>query len=184
MPPVSAAAFTAQLGVDGGGAAEIAWLDGNQRYLSAALEQLQAGIERRLAAADAADAAEANVARAEKDVEVALRAMRVPPALERLCAAFDLSSFERDLLLLCVAAELRPASSGALGPESRPHVEGGPTGLGVDPQRALEIFDRQIDLVSEAATFNTGGTLAPVTPVPPVALPVQPDRKKELPALP
>jgi hypothetical protein len=104
------------------GAAEAEWLARNQRYLGAALDRLQAGIDRRLAGPDAAEAAEAKVARAATELDAASRAMGGPAPLERLSAAFGLSPFERDLLLLCAASELRPAGlSSGDGPRRAPN---------------------------------------------------------------
>jgi len=85
------------------------WSEANQRYLMAVL-----GVVR--------EALEHHVIRSENNQEVlqhenksnaaqnelcdAANAMPSPPALEILCSMFGLSSFERDLLLLCAGIEL------------------------------------------------------------------------------
>jgi hypothetical protein len=52
------------------------------------------------------DPAEADVDRAQKALEEAASAMPSPSALETLCKIFNLTPFERDLLLLCAGVEL------------------------------------------------------------------------------
>jgi hypothetical protein len=105
----------------------------NQRYLGAALDRLQAAIDRRLAGPDVVEAAEAKLARAAAELEAASRAMGGPSPLERLSAAFGLSPFESDLLLLCAASELRPGLPGLSG------VEG---------QRAVPSFNVALNLLA------------------------------------
>jgi len=85
---------------NGNGTAADDWLDANQRYLTAALAVLRrrlartpddgGGRDARGALADAASAAP-------------------PPAAEALRAAFGLTPFEHDLLLLCAGCELDAA---------------------------------------------------------------------------
>jgi ATPase family associated with various cellular activities (AAA)/Winged helix domain, variant len=66
-----------------------AWQDANQAALSAALTRIHA-LLRRAAGDGTAESPEA----------------ASPPALETLCTLFDLSPFERDVLLLCAGMEL------------------------------------------------------------------------------
>src|SRR5260221_4828963 len=73
-----------------------AWLDANQKLLVADLARLK----RRLAC-EADDAA-----RFEADVAAAAETMSMPSAIDLIVAAFDLSRFERDLLMLCAGVEL------------------------------------------------------------------------------
>jgi hypothetical protein len=82
--------------------ATVTWTDANQRYLAAAL----AAVERALAqhAGQPVDA-EAPATTGQRLVEMAA-AMPTPPALDSLCQLFDLSPFERDILLLCAGVEL------------------------------------------------------------------------------
>jgi hypothetical protein len=70
------------------------WNEANQTYLTAALEELIA----RLAGTDSADAA--------RKREQAAAGMVAPPALQSIAQGFGLSSFEREVLLLCAGVEL------------------------------------------------------------------------------
>jgi len=70
------------------------WNEANQSYLTAALEELTA----RLAGTDSADA----VRKREK----VAAGMAAPPALQSITQGFGLSSFEREVLLLCAGVEL------------------------------------------------------------------------------
>ena len=80
-------------------AAAITWQEANQRYLSAALAVVRRMLERH--AGDLDDAEDP-----QQELRPAAEAMPGPSSLETLCAAFGLSSFERDLLLLCAGVEL------------------------------------------------------------------------------
>jgi hypothetical protein len=81
------------------------WHEANQRYLSAALAALRAALERHAASPGKKDGPETpqEPERASWETD---EAMPAPPALESLAAAFGLSRFERDLLLLCAGMEL------------------------------------------------------------------------------
>jgi hypothetical protein len=61
----------------------------------------------------------------EQALEDARRQLSAPPALDVLCAAFDLSPFERDILLLCAGVELDSSFAGlcaaAHGDPRRPY---------------------------------------------------------------
>ncbi len=70
------------------------WLEANQRHLTASVGRLRALLERRSTAA-----AEEALREAEARLESA-------PALGRLVAAFELTPFERDVVLLAAAVEL------------------------------------------------------------------------------
>lgn len=80
------------------------WLSENQRYLSLALAGLRERLERYRD--DKVD----NVGESERNprqtLDDASRSMSSPPALEVICRQFGLSSFERDILLLCAGVEL------------------------------------------------------------------------------
>src|SRR5262245_33537100 len=80
------------------------WQAANQRYLMAALGTVRAALDR-YAARTWGDAAQ-DAATVEQAQPAAAPTMPDPAALETLCATFELSPFERDLLLLCAGAEL------------------------------------------------------------------------------
>jgi len=73
------------------------WHEANQQYLMAALAGVRAALDGR-------------IADGVGDRQAALRTLRdrmpAPPALETLCATFNLSPFERDVVLLCAGVEL------------------------------------------------------------------------------
>ena len=107
---------------------DVRWAEANLRYFSACMAVIRA----RLLASSTRDDDE-NGGRDSNDLDVAetaardaREAMPSPAAIDELCSAFGLSPFERDLLLLCAAAELEPGV-GALcaaaqrSPE-RPHA--------------------------------------------------------------
>jgi hypothetical protein len=77
-------------------AADDDWLKANQTYLTRQMARLKAAMRREPPP--------------NPPVWAKARGAR-PPAIEALAAAFELSSFERDLLLLCAAVELDPEVS-------------------------------------------------------------------------
>jgi hypothetical protein len=81
----------------------IAWADANQRYLAAALSVVRATLDRH-AGRQTDDPAELEVHTRE-----CARALPAPSALDQLCAAFALSTFERNVLLMCAGYELDAA---------------------------------------------------------------------------
>ncbi|HEX4004734.1 MAG TPA: ATP-binding protein [Acidobacteriaceae bacterium] len=90
----------------------LSWSEANQRYLAAEFTRLRDQLS----------------AKAESFADTAVLHARAllpsPPAIDRLCAIFDLSLFERDLLLLCAGVEM-DSSLAALCAEA--------TGLGRRP---------------------------------------------------
>src|SRR5262245_43625391 len=80
------------------------WHSANQRFLVAALGCIRVALETQgeLAAQAAREA-----------LAAAATAMPAPAALDAICTAFELTPFERDVLLLCAAVEL-DASFGPL----------------------------------------------------------------------
>lgn len=93
----------------GSGAA--AWLEANHRWLAAAVSCLEVRLRQR--ARQLADPAGAGtpdpgdeLAAAEAALHAAAANLPAPAALDRLAAAFSLTGFERDLLLLTAADEL------------------------------------------------------------------------------
>jgi hypothetical protein len=81
------------------------WAEANQRYLMARLAVVRESLRRHVARTqdDPPPPPEIDV---EKNLREAVEAMPGLAALDVLCAAFDLSPFERDLLLLCAGMEL------------------------------------------------------------------------------
>jgi hypothetical protein len=84
----------------------IDWPKANQRYLMAAVALVRSALERHTRKSkENANESECDQA-AEEMLRDAGQALPAPSALETLCAAFRLSPFERDLLLLCAGIEL------------------------------------------------------------------------------
>ncbi|WP_437954106.1 ATP-binding protein [Sorangium sp. So ce296] len=102
--------------MDGAGAgAGSAWIDANQRYVSAAVRLVQARLTdaaRRIDDKAPPDGAGDEAARQLRELA---QAMPVPAALERIRRAFDLSPFEYEVLLLVAAVELAGAVGQACG---------------------------------------------------------------------
>ena len=98
------------------GGPDVAWIEGNQRYLSAALrcvEQLllrgNGGVTPHagpLPSKEEGSGSASEIEGVQRERERARAALSTPPALELLGVEFDLSPFERDLLLLCAGVEL------------------------------------------------------------------------------
>jgi len=88
------------------------WIDANQRYLAAEFARLTA----RLGGEDEAPATEA--------IDEARSFLTAPAAIDQLAGIFDLSGFERAVLLLCAGVEMDRAlaSRCAAIDGSRPHV--------------------------------------------------------------
>jgi ATP-dependent 26S proteasome regulatory subunit len=80
------------------------WFEANQQYLSRALEGLRERIEHHIARAENKPLPERKDT--WQELEEIARTMSQPPALEAVCAAFSLSPFEREMLLLCSGIEL------------------------------------------------------------------------------
>jgi ATP-dependent 26S proteasome regulatory subunit len=75
-----------------------AWYEANQRYLSRAIAQVRVAIERFVRG-------EKETGRLEPS-DQGNQEMPSLPALATLCSAFELSSFERKILLMCAGAEM------------------------------------------------------------------------------
>jgi SpoVK/Ycf46/Vps4 family AAA+-type ATPase len=73
---------------------KIPWVDGNQAYLVAEFARLKSIL----------DPKPSEVSVVERDK--ARAALETPPAIDRLSELFDLSAFERDILLLCAGVEM------------------------------------------------------------------------------
>ncbi|MCE9672834.1 AAA family ATPase [Myxococcus stipitatus] len=77
------------------------WAEANQRHLSASLARVRVRLEQHAARQPMTPDPEV-----EQALEEATRALPTPSSLERLCALFQLSPFERDVLLLVAGVEL------------------------------------------------------------------------------
>lgn len=106
------------------------WLAANQRHLLAALQRVRLALERAAAARDHAGAeamqpesAPENFSAVGATEAAGETATEPASALQTLCAAFALSPFERDVLLLCAGRELDasfgPLCAAARGEPSR-----------------------------------------------------------------
>jgi hypothetical protein len=83
------------------------WHDANQHYLSAALAGTRAVLERYIARGQNTTRVEASLSLAPPEsLQKIAEMMSAPPALETLCLLFNLSSFERAVLLLSAGVEL------------------------------------------------------------------------------
>jgi hypothetical protein len=82
------------------------WPEANQSYLMAAVALVRSALERhtRRVTVDSKDSEQDRAG--EEALREAAQALPAPSALETLCAAFQLSPFERDVLLLCAGIEL------------------------------------------------------------------------------
>ncbi|MFB2769546.1 ATP-binding protein [Pelatocladus sp. BLCC-F211] len=76
------------------------WDEANLHYLSAAVDMVRSRLERYTSPYP-------NQEELEAQQKAHQQALESPSALEQLCKLFGLSSFERDILLLCVAMEFR-----------------------------------------------------------------------------
>ncbi|MFB2976724.1 ATP-binding protein [Microseira sp. BLCC-F43] len=81
------------------------WQEANQRYLTAALAKIRIYLQQYIAGFQENDTVEISEI-ASEELEAIAANMRHPPALHTLCIAFNLTSFERDILLLCAGVEL------------------------------------------------------------------------------
>ena len=89
--------------------AAISWTEANQRYLVAAVARVRVSLERHARRLqNKSEEAEPDPA-ADQALGDTAEALPAPCALETLCAAFCLSPFERDVLLLCAGMELESA---------------------------------------------------------------------------
>ena len=87
--------------------AQTSWSEANQRYLATALTALRVQLEVQL---QISPSHTPNDAFLNTDPDLILDPSQwnhdTPPALEQLCSVFDLSTFERDILLLATGAEM------------------------------------------------------------------------------
>lgn len=81
------------------------WYEANQHYLSASVALIRQILEQYAVSLPNPDRL-SNNDKSEQVLQKAAEALPAPSALERICQIFDLSAFERDVLLLCAALEL------------------------------------------------------------------------------
>jgi hypothetical protein len=81
------------------------WHTANQRYLMRAIGEIRSALERTFVPTEAAASGTEESGEGESLHELA-SSPPPPLALDALCTAFDLSSFERKILLMCAGAEL------------------------------------------------------------------------------
>jgi ATP-dependent 26S proteasome regulatory subunit len=80
------------------------WIEANQRYLLAALAIMRRKLETRVSGQQGSASAE--IQSLQDALHEAAAALPGPPALDTLSDDFELSPFERDILLLCAGVEL------------------------------------------------------------------------------
>lgn len=89
-----------------------AWLEENQRYISSAIAVVRSQLAChvfRAAGQPVPEQEDVQLRTDQNRCEEILKSISPPPAIERLCALFGLSSFERSVLLLCAGMELDAA---------------------------------------------------------------------------
>lgn len=103
------------------------WHEANRRYLMAALAVVRQALEHHAARAkeSASGDSSARSRAAPPTMQQIACALPAPSALQTLCETFDLSPFERDVLLLCAGVELDSSfaawCAAAQGDPSRPY---------------------------------------------------------------
>jgi hypothetical protein len=100
------------------------WIEANQRYLMNALAVIRNCLDQR-GARPAGDANLHDQPAASSASADAAKAMATPPAIDTLATTFNLSAFERDVLLLCAGVELdtgfAASCAAALGDPNQNH---------------------------------------------------------------
>lgn len=91
------------------------WLEANQKYLKEAFAPVREALELHASPANRdADTKSSPLSQSgafQNRIKQVAEEMPAPPALDTLCAAFALSHFERNMLLLCAGVELDSAFS-------------------------------------------------------------------------
>ncbi|HLX40354.1 MAG TPA: ATP-binding protein, partial [Ktedonobacteraceae bacterium] len=85
------------------------WIEANQHYLLAALTPVRNALRGYVAHVQSAAGAKQHQdvsPQVQEEIVTGIPAMSAPFALTKLCAAFGLSPFERDILLLCAGIDL------------------------------------------------------------------------------
>ena len=95
--------------------ARATWSEANQRFLMAHVARIRAALAQSAERDGTATNAAATDLVSDAEVVAARADLPAPAALERLVEAFGLSSFERDILVLCAAIELDATFADACG---------------------------------------------------------------------
>src|SRR5690348_15868073 len=82
------------------------WEEANQRYLLAALALVRCALEEHCARLNDQGTSHLSEEELRQNMSEAARALPAPSTLDRLSAALALSTFERNLLLMCAGVEL------------------------------------------------------------------------------
>ncbi len=82
------------------------WLEANQRYLSAALAVVRGELKMHAQRSNSTQEADNQINAARQTMQEVKSTISSPYPLDMLCTTFNLSSFERDVLLLCAGMEL------------------------------------------------------------------------------
>jgi hypothetical protein len=82
------------------------WYDANQHYLAVALSDLRAHVETKLLGRDGTEGEGSRTPGEDDVIDRREWTFSQPPALDQLCSAFELSVFERSMLLLAAGAEM------------------------------------------------------------------------------
>ncbi|MBD2455431.1 ATP-binding protein [Nostoc sp. FACHB-87] len=85
------------------------WQSANHQYLVAALAVVRETLEQFVQGQEGAEVSQDTADDSQQRLTLIAAAMTEPPALEVVCNTFDLSDFERDVLLLCAGMELDAA---------------------------------------------------------------------------
>jgi hypothetical protein len=85
-------------------AAKSSWYTANSQYLMTATVSVHRALEHHIAIQQ--NQLSEVVPEETSDLEAIASSMSAPPALEQLCTTFNLSAFERNILLMCVDGTL------------------------------------------------------------------------------
>jgi hypothetical protein len=113
------------------------WHEANQRYLLASLARVRGAVQRYGAREEDGSEAKAGERKQQRAWEEAAAQLPAPSALDQICTTFDLTAFERDVLLLCAGIEL-DAGCASLCAEAQG-----------DPQHAYPTFSLALAALAE-----------------------------------
>jgi hypothetical protein len=82
------------------------WYEANQAYLAAELAGLRTSLEKLFPSGNSRESRDGNAAGLQAVAERPEWPFAHPPALESICSLFELSNFERKVLLMCAGAEM------------------------------------------------------------------------------